>query len=64
MLPGQAPALLQSVEKRFCRFQVSRVEVFGEAIVDGLEQRRRLGVPSLITQQPGQPGRRSQERAP
>ena len=37
-----ASALQQGIEKRFCRFQVGRVEAFGKAIVHGLKQRERL----------------------
>jgi ATP dependent DNA ligase domain len=48
--------LSESVEKRFCRFEVGRVEPFGKPVVDRLEDCRRIGGTALIAQQPGEAG--------
>src|ERR1700732_2004467 len=45
------PPYIWGIEKRFCRFQVGRVEAFGKAIVDGLKQRERLRAPVLTAPQ-------------
>jgi hypothetical protein len=46
--------LLHSVKERSCRFEISSVEAFGEAVVDRLEQRQRVRRAALIAQQPGE----------
>jgi hypothetical protein len=45
--------LSKAIEERSCRFQIGRVETFGEAAVDRLEEHRCVGGPVLIAQQPG-----------
>jgi hypothetical protein len=52
-----APAdrgILESVEKRFCRPEIGRVEPLRKPLVDRLEERRCLGGSALIALQPGE----------
>jgi hypothetical protein len=60
------PSLLESVEKRFCGFEVGRFEALGEPVVDRLEEGHGISGTALIAQQPGEAsgGGSSQERAP
>jgi hypothetical protein len=41
--------LLESIDKRFCCFQVGRVEALGKASVNRLKQRKRLSGTALIS---------------
>jgi len=50
---SQVGRFCESVEKRFCRFEVGRIEPFGEPVVDRLQECRRIGESTLIAQQPG-----------
>src|SRR5580692_5750833 len=52
--------LTHDIEKRFCCFQVVRVEAFGKAIVDGLKQRGGLDAAVLLVPQPSQADRCAQ----
>jgi hypothetical protein len=53
--------LSESVEKRFCRFEVGRVEPFGKPVIDRLEECRRIGGTALVAQLriPGEVARES-----
>jgi hypothetical protein len=42
--------LLEGVEKRFCSFQIGRLEPFRELVVDRLEKRHGLGGTALIAE--------------
>ena len=57
--PGQA-RLPQSVEKCLYHLEVSRVEPFGEAVVDRLKERQRLCETALVAQQPSEARRGAQ----
>src|ERR1700731_3548896 len=43
----------ESVEQRFCGFQVGRIEPFGKPVVNRLEECCRIGGTVLVAQQPG-----------
>ena len=49
----QADGLCERAEKRFCRFEVGRVEPFGKPGVDRPEERQGISGTALIAQQPG-----------
>jgi hypothetical protein len=51
---GRSVGLFDSVEKCLCRFEIGRVEAFGEAVVDRLQERYLLRVTTPITPQPEQ----------
>jgi hypothetical protein len=58
---------MESIEKRFCGFEIGGREPFREPVVDWLQERRRLGGAAQIVQQPGKrlaAARSSQESAP
>ena len=40
LIRGSACQLTQGIEKRLCLSQIGRIEAFGEAIVEGLKQRK------------------------
>jgi hypothetical protein len=44
---------LESIEKRFCRPEIRRVEALGEPVVDRLEERQRIRGLTLVAKQPG-----------
>src|SRR5438093_691743 len=56
----------ERVEKGLCSLQISRVDAFGEAVVDRMEERHGISGTALIAQQLGEArsGGSSQERAP
>jgi hypothetical protein len=45
-------SLTQGIEKRLCLSQIGRIEALGEAIVEWLKQRKRVGVLVLIAPRP------------
>jgi hypothetical protein len=45
---------LHSVKKRLCSFQIGRIEAFGEAVVDRLEERHPLRGTALIAPESGE----------
>jgi hypothetical protein len=45
---SQVGRFCERVEKRFCRFEVGRIEPFGKPVVDRLEECRRIGGSTLI----------------
>jgi hypothetical protein len=45
---GRARRFRERVEKRFCRFEIGRVETLGKLVVHGLEERHRIGGSALI----------------
>ena len=51
---GKAPGLLEGLKKRFCDFEISRLETLGKAVVDRLKKRYRISGTALILQQPGE----------
>jgi hypothetical protein len=48
--------LCERLKKRLDRLQISRVETFGEAAVDRLEERPRVSGTALFAQQPDEAG--------
>ena len=57
---SQGGRICERAEKRFCRFEVVRVEPFGKPVVDRLEKCRRIGGSTQIVQQQGQARRGAQ----
>jgi hypothetical protein len=65
-LDSQGVRPCERVEKGLCSLQISRVDAFGEAVVDRMEERHGISGTALIAQQLGEArsGGSSQERAP
>ncbi len=63
LLSVRSVVLRESIEKRFCSLEISRVEPLGEPVVDRLENRYGVSGTALIAQQPSQArGRRAVPR--
>jgi hypothetical protein len=56
--------LSKSVENRFCRFQVGRVEAFGKPVVDRLEEHQGISGTAVVAQEPGKARRGAQVPRP
>jgi hypothetical protein len=52
LIRASACQLTQGIEERLCLSQIGRIEAFGEAIVEGLKQRKRVSALVLIAPQP------------